>query len=49
MTNLRNDHFVAALTFNNVMQKALETIIGEKQKLLKIEYFLLSTFLLFVT
>ena len=43
---LINYHFVAKLTFMNWMQKALDTIIGEKQKLLKIDYF--YTLLLFV-
>ena len=43
---LRNYHFVAEVTFTNWMQKALDTIIGKKQKLLKIDYF--YTLLLFV-
>ena len=43
---LRNYHFVAAVTFKNWMQKTLDTIIGEKQKLLKTDYF--YTLLLFV-
>ena len=38
---------LAEVTFMNWMQKTLDTIIFEKQKLLKIEYF--YTFLLFVT
>ena len=42
---LRNYHFVAEVTFMNWMQKTLDTIIGEKQKLLKIDYF--YTLLLF--
>ena len=43
---LRNYNFVAEVTFMNWMQKTLDTIIGEKQKLLKIDYF--YTILLFV-
>ena len=44
---LRNYHFMAEVTFKNWMQKTLDTITGEKQKLLKIEYF--YTLLLFIT
>ena len=43
---LRNYHFVADATFMNWMRKTLDTIIGEKQKLLKRDYF--YTLLLFV-
>ena len=41
---LRNNCFVAEVTFKNRMQKTLDTIIGEKQKLLKTEYILLHFF-----
>ena len=43
---LRNYHFLAEVTFMNWMQKTLDTITGEKQKLLKIDCF--YTLLLFV-
>ena len=36
---LRNYHFVAEITFMNWIQKTLDAMIGEKQKLLKIHYF----------
>ena len=42
---LRNSHFLAEVTFMNWMQKT-DTILGEKQKLLKIDCF--YTLLLFV-